>query len=614
MNKIIIKSFIFTTSILILVAPWMVHAQEATPQGMLFNLRTSAFPIIQFSMDARDIDGNIITGLQTTDVAILEDDQELQASEVKAYDPGLEFVVGINPNFSFAIMDAQARSRLDKIKDALTKWSGDLTQSSNHAYSLVTPDGPTSFHVKDLNSWLTGLAAWQPPMNTMEPSLDILSQSIDLASTSLLEPGARRVVLFITPLAETDDIPTLESLTEQARQLDVHVFLWVVAPPDTGLTGGLIAQQKLADQTGGTLVLFSGNENLPDAKESLVPLQTSYRVIYNSGIRTSGAHTISVKLKTDGEPIILGALNLSLEIEAPNPIMVSPPSQILRQYPASGEFDPESLTPRSQQIEIIVEFPDGHPRLLTSTSLLVDGKVIATNTAEPFNVFTWDLSPYTSESRPELQVKVVDSLGLEKTSISIPISITVEKAPSTLEIFYLNYKQWIFLAAGLAAALLLTWRLVRLSRLLKNKRLERIRAAGPLPLGNEYPSSKGKGKEIPASLEPFPTGGSSPAQQRIPVVDKEIRIGSDPRQVNYVLEDASVGELHALIRKNGETFLLIDMGSVSGTWVNYEQLDEEPKRLFHGDIIHIGRLGYRFQLSQPRDQKEPRIIKLDADL
>ncbi|MFC2029048.1 hypothetical protein ACFLTX_03870, partial [Chloroflexota bacterium] len=246
MKRNLFYRILFAAILLIVLVPGMVLAQEITPRGIASNLRTVSFPVMQFSLDVWDADGKFLSDLQAADVTIMENALEIPVTDIKTYDPGLEFVVGINPNFSFAIMDAQAVSRLDKIKDALTDWSGELTQSVNHAYSLVTPDGPAAYHVKDLNSWLTGLETWQPPMNTMEPTLDILAQSIDLASTSMLEPGARRAVLFITPLAEKDEAPILDELNEQARQLDVHVFLWVVAPPDTGPTTGLIAQQRLA--------------------------------------------------------------------------------------------------------------------------------------------------------------------------------------------------------------------------------------------------------------------------------------------------------------------------------------------------------------------------------
>ena len=51
----------------------------------------------------------------------------------------------------------------------------------------------------------------------------------------------------------------------------------------------------------------------------------------------------------------------------------------------------------AQPLEIIVEFPDGHPRPLVRTTLYVDGQIAAENTAEPFNAFTWDL---TATRRP----------------------------------------------------------------------------------------------------------------------------------------------------------------------------------------------------------------------
>jgi len=613
MNKKLYNKLFFLICILLFLFPLIVHAQELLPEGVLYNLRTSSFPVIQVSMDVKDTEGKFITGLQAEDVTILEDDQEIAVSKITSYDPALEFVVGINPNFSFAISDAQSRSRLDKIKDALTDWSGDLSQTSNHAYSLVTPDGPISFHVKDLDSWLTGLEIWQPPMRTMTPTLDILAQSIDLASTSLLEPGSRRAVLFITPVADADEVTTLETLTEKASQLDVHVFVWVVAPPDAGPTSGMIALEKLADQTGGYAFLYSGSEILPGAIETLAPLQVSYRLTFNSGLRTSGTHTLAVQVKTDAEPIILPPLSFNLDVEPPNPILVTPPNQILRQYPSTGNFDPENLHPNSQQIEMVIEFPDGHPRPLMSTSLLVDGEVVVTNISEPYNLFEWDLTPYSSESRPELQVNVVDSLGLEKTSIAIPISISVEKEPSFLEIFYLQYKQWIIMSVGVLAGLLLIWRLVRLSKILKSKKKERIRATGPLPLKDDYKSSLGKQKEIPANLEPILERVSAAEQQRIPLSAKEIRIGRDPSQVNFVLDDPSVGAYHAILRRDGETFLVMDMESASGTWVNYEQLSGEPRRLDHGDIIHFGGLAYRFVLTHPPDQQEPRIVKLNPE-
>lgn len=87
----------------------------------------------------------------------------------------------------------------------------------------------------------------------------------------------------------------------------------------------------------------------------------------------------------------------------------------------------------------------------------------------------------------------------------------------------------------------------------------------------------------------------------------EIRFGSDATKSAYVLEDASVEPLHAIIRKSEDIFIIQDQGSIAGTWVNYKMLGEEQSRLEHGDIIHFGQLAYRFLLRTPPERPKPHI-------
>jgi pSer/pThr/pTyr-binding forkhead associated (FHA) protein len=76
-----------------------------------------------------------------------------------------------------------------------------------------------------------------------------------------------------------------------------------------------------------------------------------------------------------------------------------------------------------------------------------------------------------------------------------------------------------------------------------------------------------------------------------------------------VLDDPSISPLHARIKRNGEgAFHIYDHGSVAGTWVNYEPVTREGRRLAHGDRIHFGQLMYRFDLNQPPAEPEPKII------
>jgi predicted component of type VI protein secretion system len=64
--------------------------------------------------------------------------------------------------------------------------------------------------------------------------------------------------------------------------------------------------------------------------------------------------------------------------------------------------------------------------------------------------------------------------------------------------------------------------------------------------------------------------------------------------------------LHArLVRQEDGSFRLIDQGSVAGTWVNYAEVPEEGQVLQHGDLIHFGRVGFRFTLRLPQNVSKP---------
>jgi predicted component of type VI protein secretion system len=88
----------------------------------------------------------------------------------------------------------------------------------------------------------------------------------------------------------------------------------------------------------------------------------------------------------------------------------------------------------------------------------------------------------------------------------------------------------------------------------------------------------------------------------------EILIGSSPEQASLVLQDGSIEKLHArLVRKAEGSFRIIDEGSIAGTWINYSPVSKNGADLEHGDIIHIGRLGFRFTIRQPKSVRRPVI-------
>jgi len=82
------------------------------------------------------------------------------------------------------------------------------------------------------------------------------------------------------------------------------------------------------------------------------------------------------------------------------------------------------------------------------------------------------------------------------------------------------------------------------------------------------------------------------AGQRWPLEEKEIIVGRSI-DCDIVLPDRQVSRHHARIRWDGEGYIVEDMGSKNGTFVNGQELTE-PRRLEDGDEIQIA---LRFKLA-----------------
>jgi hypothetical protein len=92
--------------------------------------------------------------------------------------------------------------------------------------------------------------------------------------------------------------------------------------------------------------------------------------------------------------------------------------------------------------------------------------------------------------------------------------------------------------------------------------------------------------------------------------DREITLGRDPEQATLLLDDPSVDALHACLKKRDGVFVVQDLGSIAGTWVNYEPTAPEGTPLHHADLIYFGRVGFRFMLRQPGIQPKPKVTNL----
>jgi hypothetical protein len=114
--------------------------------------------------------------------------------------------------------------------------------------------------------------------------------------------------------------------------------------------------------------------------------------------------------------------------------------------------------------------------------------------------------------------------------------------------------------------------------------------------------------EAAAALIRIQADGQALPITPISIIEQEIIFGTDPAQCNQIIDDPSVSLVHARLRQTEDGgFLLLDSGSIAGTWVNYEPIPREGYRLMHGDMVNFGQLIYRFTLRVPPVTSKPTI-------
>src|ERR1700716_445518 len=80
-------------------------------------------------------------------------------------------------------------------------------------------------------------------------------------------------------------------------------------------------------------------------------------------------------------------------------------------------------------------------------------------------------------------------------------------------------------------------------------------------------------------------------------VESELRIGRSERN-DLRLNDASVSRYHAFLRRVDGRYLLSDVGSQNGTFVNGKQV-HAPSALESGDRIRVGTTQFTFHVDRP---------------
>lgn len=599
----------------------IVEAQETPASISLESIDGTSFPEMTLFFEVRNTQGKMIPDLIPQEIQVFEGGNPNAVKAVALEDPGLQIIVAINPAPSMAIYYGGI-TRYEQIRIALTKWAATLS-TTNDDFSLVTTNGILATRLNNGKSWAELFQQFKPAFLSSVPSLASLTQALDLAADTNPREHMKRAILYITPLPPAGELNALPDLASRAEQLGARVFIWLIGPSYAGETveaGGL---RQLAVQTGGSLFVFSGAEQLPDPETHFHTLRGIYRLQYSSSINQSGNHLISVSINHPDSSLVSNELAFEITVTAPNLVLINPPREILREEKRVSPQGEIRLLPLNHVIQFMAEFPDGHPRPLSVSRLFVDSKLTAENLVSPYEQLTWDLDEFDESGIHNVRVEVEDSLGLSSSTLETPVILTVSGQSKAAAAALTDRLAILFavLIAGAALVLMLIFagrRNLFTSRRAKSKEYQDpvtqpviIQQEGRVNQNNAS-SEPGSKPRYPARLiqvgednQPLPNGGV------IPLEKQEYIFGSDRRSAGIVLDSPSVDAIHAkLIRSEEGDFHLSDLGSVAGTWVNFAPVSSSGIHLEHADLIHIGKISFRFELTQPPPAKKPVITRL----
>ena len=597
------------------------------------DLKTSAFPNQSFSLVWKDMQGNFVADLKADEVLIHEDGKTVPAAGVLLQSRGVQFSIALNagpgmgPKPNSAVIGG--KTQLDAARDVLKTWLSALKSNAQTSgaddFSLVTNTGLQVIRSRAPDAVIKGLDDYQPDFFKTQTNLFSLTTALDLAGDPKGTGGLQPAVLYVTPGLDEKESAGLANQTARAAKLGVPVFVWLVVadPAAQREPPGMAALQELADASGGRLALISGGTTFPDVEDWVKPLRQVYQVSYQSGVRTTGSHTLAAQVSRGGQTVTADAdLRFDINLRPPNPMFISPPAHLDRTWTQATQKQPAALAPDSLGLQMIVEFPDKISRPLKATRLYVNGKLAAENLSAPFDHFDWSLAEVTQSGQVNLRVEVEDALGLSGASSETLLDVTVAPKADNSLLPHISSQGMIAVGAVLLAGLVLALVVAGESRLRGRqrgsaRRREKDPVTQPVPIRRESPSRPRKTGAAPAwpkveKAPPAParmvrlTEAETPASGGpVPLNRAEITFGSDARLVVVAVDDSSVHPLHARLTRTREgNFLLSDEGSVAGTWVNYAQINGKGKLLQHGDLIHLGRAMFRFELTAPQAQRE----------
>jgi hypothetical protein len=557
-----------------------------------------AFPLVTIDFkltDPADVNDN----LSIDDVMLLENNQEVIPLTLRQVHQGTHFTLVINGNRDFDLRDVDGVSPYQKITAELSKWAMLRKFAKSDTWSFINHQGMAVRNTSSAEGWTTALDAYQPNFRTLQPNPGGLETAIQMAKEWIVPFGVDKSILYITPPADSAHIEQIRNLAQIAGSAGIQVNVWMIGDAYflTNDQGRVL--MDLASTTQGIFFHYTGEESLPNPEDILSPLGKYYTLSYESEIRETGTYPLTLQITTADRSFTGEIAPFYIYLAPPKPILVSPPTSIIRSAPLNVVNPQEAMAPKKVNINIIIEFPDGYTRDIAASRLYVDDLLEDERFEPPFEDLTWDLSSILDSGEHKIQVEVDDTLGLSSRTIELIVPVIVESPDPEPSFSPSRQQVGLWLSGGIlfaAAAILFAWAVRQFIDSPAFANLSHAifsRFKRPTRLFSPSSALPNNGQLIPLNTFVDP----SQTDSLINLIGNPSIIGSHAQKANVVVQGNEINPVHAQIHVRNDHFYIQDMGTDSGTWVNYDRVDAKPVELHSGDIIHFGNTGFRFTIS-----------------
>lgn len=589
-----LKARLFCVGLLFLAAlvpGFSAQAQQATPQTnspeavpVILEVDTREFPQIRAVFRVPGSTPGTGYGGGADNVQVLENDEIIQPGDLREEYTGIHFALAVNPCYSLALRDQQGISNYQKMVEQIRGLRLFFNADAGDSFDLFINPDRQSVGLTNFDGFLSELDAYQENMRAMTGSLD----SLEAAINSLMETkdNKDRVLIYLTENISLPEAERFSGLLRLAAQNAIPVHVWMVLDQSGTQTARYSQMEAEIGATGGSLTALTGTQSVPSPRYYLAGLGKTFSVIFNSNARKSGTQTLVIEARTAQGFTRSAPANFDITVLPPSLVFINPPETlalVIREVASA-----ETLEPTELPLEVSITFPDNHPRGIQYASLWVNGVQTQRKDEAPYGSYVLALEGYTQVAILNVEVRMLDELGLEASTetLSIPLQVTRE-ADATKSAWFKN--TWVLAGVGLGVLAFLG--LV----LLPGLRKAFARPVAPAPLSTPPSPIPVKSLASLVRLDP----DLLPAAEKPILIQEELTlIGNDPALANLLLVDASLEPLHAQLRIEADgTARLTDFNTRAGTQVNFVPVDTRGSALSHGDIIHFGKLGYRFSSS-----------------